>query len=359
MNKTFAIPIILAAFLLPLISVAQELHADIQELWWAEVVEIIDQREEEIVGTGVERTVQTLRARILEGERKGEVVQFDNDFIELKSGQKFYLNFMETVSGEQILSVQEVDRASALIVLIVFFTVAVIAFGGLLGVRALISLAGSLLVVVYMLVPALVAGYPPVAMSVALATLILALAIFVTHGFTGHSFAAFGGTVIAVILTGLLAALAVSITSLTGFISDESTYLNFSTGGRLDFAGLLLAGIIIGALGVLDDIAITQASAVRELFGANSEISRREVFVRAIKIGRDHVSALVNTLVLAYTGTALPLLLLFYHSSQGAMAIANREVFAAEIVRTLVGSIGLIMTVPITTAIAVIILRRR
>ena len=165
------------------------------------------------------------------------------------------------------------------------------------------------------------------------------------------------GTLIAVVLTGIFAFLSIQGAGLTGFSSDETIYLNLSTGGELDFVGLLLAAMIIGALGVLDDIAVTQVAVVRELFAAGVK-EKWDVYKRAMRVGREHVGALVNTLVLAYTGAALPLLLLFSLSQSGPLAIINREIFATEIIRSLVGSIGLILTVPITTLLAILLLEK-
>ena len=139
---------------------------------------------------------------------------------------------------------------------------------------------------------------------------------------------------------------------LTGFSTDAAVYLNFSTGGKLDIAGLLLGSIIIGLLGVLDDVSITQASVVQELRGANQALGARELYRRAIRVGRDHVGSLVNTLALAYVGAALPLVLLFARSDASFLASINQEVIAVEIVRIVIGSIGLVLAVPFTTAVA-------
>jgi uncharacterized membrane protein len=186
---------------------------------------------------------------------------------------------------------------------------------------------------------------------------ILFLAIYLTHGFNKESSVAFMGTVLAVILTGILAYVGVSLARLSGFASDEAVYLNFNTRGMLDFAGLLLGGMMIGVLGVLDDIAITQAAVVSEIYNSAPHLSRKDVYKKALRVGKEHVGALVNTLALAYTGASLPLLLLFSTSDSSTTSIINQEIFATEIIRTVVGSIGLILTVPITTLLAVYILK--
>ena len=234
---------------------------------------------------------------------------------------------------------------------------AVILFGGWQGVRSLVALAGSFVAIFYILVPGLLQGWNPLLVSFAVASAILFGAIFFTHGFNRESIVAYGGTMLAVFLTGILAIIAVDMSDLSGFISDESVYLNFNTRGSLDFTGLLLGAIIIGVLGVLDDIAVTQAAIVSELYSSNPAMSTHEVYRRALRVGREHVGALVNTLILAYTGVSLPLLLYFHQSPLSFGSLVNAEIFATEIIRTIIGSIGLIMTVPIVTALAVYYLK--
>lgn len=335
---------------------AQELYQDLQGTWRAEVVEATIPQTVTVPGTDVQNEVQTITARFLEGGRQGETVTFDNDYILLETGDVFYLNYLITINGDELYSVREIDRRWPMAVIGILFVATILIFGGFQGLRSLVSLAGSLLVIVYILVPTLVKGYSPILVSTLVAVAVLFCAIFFTHGFNRRSGIAFLGTILAVGLTGLLAYFSVTGASLTGFTSDDSIYLNLNTQGQLDFVGLLLAGIIIGALGVLDDIAVTQVAVVRELFGAGKHLTKWEVYQKAIRVGKEHVGALVNTLVLAYTGAALPLLLLFSLSPAGGMSIVNMEVFATEIIRALVGSIGLVLTVPITTLLAIFLL---
>lgn len=338
-------------------SQAQELVNENQGIWRAEVVEVISQERRIVPGTDTESFYQTIRARILEGEKVGEVVEIENDFLALREGDKFFLFYIEDFDGEYRYSVRDIDRRSMILFFVFLFVFAVLAFGGRQGLRSLLSLAGSFFVIIYLLVPSLLSGYPPVLMSVVIASLVLFFAIFVTHGFNRESLAAFLGTVIAVILTGVLAYISVKFTRLTGFSSEESVYLNFSTRGLLDFSGLLLGGIMIGVLGVLDDIAVTQSAVVNEIYFSAKSLTKKEVYKKALRVGREHVSALVNTLALAYTGASLPLLLLFSTSESSFGSIVNQEIFAAEIIRIVVGSIGLIMTVPITTLLAVYLVK--
>ncbi len=356
--QILAILAIIIFLSLPGNSFSQEIHRDFQGTWKSKVERVLQEERVLIPGTNTETTVQTLEATIMEGDRKGELITFQNDYLPLKTGDVFFLNFLITIDGQEIFSVRDVDRRPVLLFFTLIFGLAVIAFGGWQGLRALIGLFGTFLVIIFILLPLLLKGYPPVLTSTFISTIILFLAIYFTHGFNRESTVAFTGTIIAVSLTGILAYSAVRLGRLTGFASDEAIYLNFSTYGQLDLSGLLLAGIIIGVLGVLDDISITQSAVVSELYGANPNLSRKETYHKALRVGREHAGALVNTLALAYTGAALPLLLLFSISESGFSMIVNQEIFALEILRTIVGSIGLILTIPVTTLIAVFVLEK-
>lgn len=352
--------LLITAFILvaPLGSFAQELVQDTVENVRARVVEVVRQEKREVSGTGVQSVYQTINVEILEGSKKGSFVTFENDFIVLEKGDRFFLRHsIDGMSGREMYSVRDVDRRGVILGFVILFALVVVVFSGKQGVRSLVSLLGSFFVILYVLVPSLLHGYPPVLTSVVIAAVILFLAIFLTHGFNRESGVAFGGTVLAVVCTGILAYLGVELASLSGFASDEAVYLNFSTRGMLDFSGLLLGGIMIGVLGVLDDIAVTQAAVVSELYASAPHLSKREIYMKAIRVGKEHAGALVNTLALAYTGASLPLLLLFSTSDSSMASIINQEIFATEIIRTTVGSIGLIATVPITTLLAVYALK--
>lgn len=341
---------------MPALSSAQELHNEDRGTYKARVLAVMHQELREIPGTDTEHLYQTIEARILSGPQEGTVVTIENDYLALEEGDTFFLSHTIFIDGTETYGVVGIDRLPALLWLIGFFVAVVILFGGWQGVRSLLALFGSFFAIFYVLMPGLLGGWPPLLLSVGVASIILAVAIFFTHGLNRESVAAFSGTMIAVVATGIFAIVAVNATDLSGFAAEESVYLNFNTQGTLDFTGLLLGAIIIGVLGVLDDIAVTQAAVVGELYRSNKAIGRKEVYRRALRVGREHVGALVNTLVLAYTGAALPLLLLFYLSPAEPLAIVNLEIFATEIVRAIIGSIGLIFTVPLVTGLAVYLL---
>lgn len=336
----------------PTAVVAQTEHALPQGVWRAEVLSVLEESTVRIPGTDADTAVQQLRVEILEGERAGQIIELSNDFIMMDEGQTFFMNYLVAPDGSEIYTVRDLDRRAALVWLGVLFIGVVLVFGRMQGLRSLVSLAGSFAVIMYVLLPLLIRGFNPVFTSIVIGALILFVAIFFTHGFNMRALIAFSGTVLSIGFTGLLATGAIDVLSLSGFFSDETVYLNFTTDGMLDFEGLLLGGMIIGVLGVLDDIAITQVAVVRELKLAAGHATVRELYRKALRVGREHVSALVNTIVLAYAGVSLPLLLWFYGSETPFSMIVNNEVFATEIARTIVGSIGLIVTVPITTALA-------
>ncbi len=338
---------------------AQELVQDEMKTYKARVLEIVKTYERPIY-EGRTMEAQTVRVEILDGERKGETVMFDNDYILLKEGQRFYLNHFVDINDVETYMVFDVERKPQLLFLFLFFAACVIALGGLEGARSLVALGISITVIVVVLIPALVAGYNPLIVSSIVGSLILAVAIYSTHGLNMHSTIALAGTVGAVIVTSLLAFFASSGTALTGKADDISAYLDLNAvQGQLNFFNLLIASMIIGALGVLDDIAITQVAVVSELHTTDKNLSRFELYRRALRVGRAHVGALVNTLVLAYVGVALPSVMLMFQNQTPLLSIINIEYFATEIVRALVGSIGLIFAVPLTTALAVYVLHGR
>lgn len=347
-----------AALLLPLgFASAQELHNDFQGTYHGKVIEVLSEEMREIPGTDTGHLYQTIKAEVLDGPQEGKIITIENDYLALDKGDKFYFNHNIYIDGREGYWVINVDRKDSLIVLAALFVLVIVVFGGWQGVRSLLALAGSFFAIFYILLPGLLHGWNPLLASFLVASGVLFAAIFFTHGFNRESVVAYAGTMIAVLITGVLAILSVHGSDLSGFTSDESVYLNFNTQGTLDFTALLLGAIIIGVLGVLDDIAITQAAVVAELFDSNKEMTRREAYARALRVGREHVGALVNTLVLAYAGASLPLLMYFYLSPATIGSTINSELFATEIVRAIVGSIGLVLTVPIVTLLAVFYLK--
>ena len=242
------------------------------------------------------------------------------------------------------------QRDTPLLLLALLFAAAVVLLGRWRGLTALAALAVSLGVLMLFVLPAILQGSSPVAVAIVGSAAIMTVALYLSHGVNMRTTTALLGTLVSLALTGVLASIFVGVTELSGLASEEAVYLQISA-DSINLQGLILAGIIIGSLGVLDDVTVTQASAVWELRKANREWGFAELYRPALRIGRDHIASTVNTLVLAYAGASLPLLILFTQAQRPLVEVAAGEVVATEIVRTLVGSIGLVASVPITTAL--------
>jgi len=190
-------------------------------------------------------------------------------------------------------------------------------------------------------------------------SLLIAPVTFVlSHGFNRKTAVALASTIITLLVTGGIAILFINIAKITGFSDDETFFLQVAKNGRINMQGIFLAGIIIGTMGILDDVTISQASIVNQLKSSIRNISTWELYKKAMYIGHDHIASTVNTLVLVYTGAALPLLLLFVNTSLTMDIALNAEIVAGEIVRTLVSSIGLVLAVPLSTLFAVLYIHK-
>lgn len=272
----------------------------------------------------------------------------------MSAGDRITVIAFQDMSGELVFSFYEFERGMPMTVLVIMFAAAVLLLGRWRGLGALAGLAFSLAVIVVFTLPAILDGSNALAVALVTASLIAFAALFLAHGFEVATAVALLSTFASLLLTALLAWLFVGATRLTGVTDDSSGLLAGLTGG-IDARGILLAGIVIGSLGVLDDVTVTQVSAVWQLKRVRPELSTRELFSPALRIGRDHISSTVNTLFLAYAGAALPLLLLFTEAGQSLGSAVTREIVATEVVRALVGSIGLVASVPISTWLASVV----
>ncbi len=252
---------------------------------------------------------------------------------------------------------KDFQRGLPLLLLAGLFALAVIVLGRWQGVAALVALALSFVVLALFVLPAILAGENPLLVAIAGAGLIMFIALYLTHGLSARTSVAVLGTLASLALIGLLSVLFSAASSLTG-LDDSTASLIGSLGHGIDARGLLLAGVVIGALGVLDDITVTQTSAVWELRRANPSLSWRELYAAGLRIGRDHVGSAVNTLVMAYAGAALPVLLVSAISGVGLGSVLGSQDIAQEIVRTLAGSVGIVAAVPVTTVLAALIASR-
>jgi uncharacterized membrane protein len=249
------------------------------------------------------------------------------------------------------------DRRAPLLALGILFAVVVVALSRWRGLAALAGVVVSLMVLVKFVLPAILAGHSPLAVASVGAAVIMFLALYLAHGLNAATTVAVLGTLASLLLTGLLSVIFVGVSSFTGSSSEEAVFLQISQ-QQVNLEGLLLASIIIGTLGVLDDVTVTQASAVWEIRRANPGYGIKKLYQAGIRIGRDHIASTVNTLVLAYAGASLPLLVLFTVANRSFTDVVTTELMAEEVVRTLVGSIGLIASVPLTTGLAAFVVSR-
>jgi uncharacterized membrane protein len=310
-------------------------------------------------------TKPDVRIEVLSGEHKGETL---DGYLQGPSGQeelpRYQIGDAVVVNAtaepdSTYIAVADLYRIPVLALLLGIFAVAVTLVGGWRGFRSLIALALTLAVVVKLVVPLILAGYEPALVAIAAATGVTIVTFLLTEGARMTTVAAAVGTFIALALT---AGLAVAFDELARFTalrgSEDAVYLQGIGIKGLDLGGLILAGIIFGALGILDDVTVTQAATVGELHDADPRVSRLDLARRSMNVGRSHIAATVNTLVLAYVGASLPLIVLFAAGRQDPLLIASTEVVAVEVMRAIVGSIGIVAAVPLTTGIAVLLVGR-
>ncbi len=296
--------------------------------------------------------------RLTEGPNEGETVTFEvadpNAVRTVREGSRIVVARTETEPGVWAYDFADVQRGGPMVALALIFAAVVIALGRLKGVSALVGIGVSLAILVRFVLPAILSGRNPLAVAVVGSAGVMFIALYLSHGVNVRTTSAVLGTLASLAITALLALAFVELTQLTGFASEEATFIRVAS-ASINLRGILLGGIIIGSLGVLDDVTVTQSSAVWELHLANPALRAAELYRAAIRIGRDHIASTVNTLVLAYAGAALPLLILFTIAESRLSDVLTGEVIAEEVVRTLVGSIGLVASVPITTALAVFV----
>jgi len=330
----------------------------------AQVIEILEEGEKDL-GEGIRHNFQKLRIKLLEAEELKEI-EYGGNF-DLRESQKAKKNDtlillkQKTPDGKSQYFIADKYRLGNIVFIFFLFFLVVILIGGLKGFSSMIGMLISLLIVLKFIVPQILAGRNPLFISIIGSLIILVSTIYLAHGINKKTHLAVISTSICLILTGILSIIFVQMALLTGLGSEEAYSLTLGPTANINFKGLLLGGIIIGALGVLDDITIGQTSAVFELNQVNPKISFEELLKRGLNIGREHIAATVNTLVLAYVGASLSLFLIFFISAHGQpfWMILNSEVIAEEIIRTLAGSIGLVLAVPLTTFLAAWYLKKK
>lgn len=324
----------------------------------ARVEKIIEEKEIIPMGSEQPQLYQKLKLLVTKGSLKDQEITVENGNVAVANNLKYKVNDKviltsgKDLDGNDYFTIIDYIRRDSLTLLLVLFVISAVIIAKWRGLLSLASMGVSFLIIFSFILPRILAGSNPVLIAILGSLIIIPVSFFLSHGFSKKTFVAIAGTFIALIITGVLSNIFIEITKLTGFVSEEAGFLQSYNPGLINMKGLLLAGIIIGALGVLDDITISQSAIVFQLKEANEKLKFDELYKRAMNVGQDHISSMVNTLVLVYTGAALPLLLLFINNPHPFSEIINYEIIADEIVRTLVGSIGLILAVPITTIFA-------
>lgn len=304
------------------------------------------------------QVVQELELVITSGEKKGQTIKIHNENVPVANMREYSVGDKLVVynqAGTENYTVADVVRRPALGWLLAIFVVAALLVGQWQGLTSLIGLAVSFVLIFFWIVPRIGAGANPITMVILGCSVIIPVMFVLAHGWNKTTLVAIIATLLAMMFTGGLIVLFVHWSRLTGLASEEAGFLLAMNPGLLDFKNLLIAGMLFATLGVLDDVTISQAAIVAQLHEADPTLDFWRLYAGASKIGRDHIASMINTLILVYAGASFPLLLLFNQSSESLSLVLNYELIADEVVRTLTGSIGLIMAVPLTTLLACLV----
>ncbi len=321
---------------------------------------VLEVGELEELGEGLGQR-QDVKVKILSGSKKNEEMILENVISEnaaynfkLKAGDKVVVTMERYLdTGDEFVNITDHYRLDYLTGLIVLFLLLILVVGKKKGIRAVISLSLTVLAVIYIILPNILKGKNPIVYSVIISVLITIVTIVLITGFTRKSLAAIIGTSLGVLIAGIISYIVGVKINLTGLSAEEATMLMVIP-QKIDFnfRHILFAGIILGALGAVMDVAMSIASSIDEIYRANKELSHRELFRSGMNVGKDIMGTMVNTLILANTGTSIPILLLFMAYSNKITDVMNLDIIATEIVRSVSGSIGLILTIPVTAFMA-------
>ena len=347
---------IFSFFLIPQRTLAQSSEKK-DELMEAKVIEILDQGELEAGGQNY--LYQNLKLLMTKGSLKDHHVELENlaseeAFIEYQLGDEVRVHASYDFENQRQFIIEGFVKRKALLALTIIFVLVVILVGKKWGALSILGLVISFFFIFKISLPLIVKGINPIVVALITAVSIIPITFYISHGFNKKTHVAVLATVIALAITIFLASYFVNVAHLTGYATEEANFISYLTEGKIDIFALLLAGIIIGVVGILDDITVSQSAFIQQLKKTNPDIKKSELFRKGMEIGQDHISSMVNTLVLVYAGSALPLLLMFLDADKSFIDVIELEVVAEEVIRTLVGSIGLVLAAPISTALAVL-----
>jgi uncharacterized membrane protein len=329
-----------------------------------QITAILEEEIIEIEGFEERQIYKKLEVEIISGENVGDIIEVEVTSLESfaddeyeEGGRVILLSRTET-DGTTAYSIISHDRQNTLLLLFLIFLGLAFIISSKKTIGAVLGLAFSFFIIFKFLIPNILAGSNPVIFSIFSAMIMIPVTFYLSHGINKKTSIAIVSTVIALIITGILATIFMSLTKITGQGLEEALFIRTAIGTEINIAGLLLAGIIIGTLGVLDDVTISQVAIVQQISEVAEKLQSKEIFTRAMSVGKDHMASMINTLVLVYAGASMPILIIFVSADSPLNYILSLETITMEIVRTLVGTIGLISAIPITTFLATIIFKR-
>lgn len=313
----------------------------------------------------LEMQTQEVKAKITSGKYKGEIFEIENNLsnnevydIIVEKGDKVVVN-IEEHDDEPSVFISDYSRGDYTLYLTILFVVLILLVGKSKGVKAIISLSLTMVSIIYILLPAILKGANPIPISILIAIGITVVTIFLVGGINSKSISTIIGTVSGVVIAGLISYFVGTRIKLTGLHSEEASMLmHIPQGITFNFKNLLFSGIILGALGAIMDVGMSVASSIDEINKANQKLTQKELFQSGMNVGKDIMGTMTNTLILAYAGSSIPVLLLFMSYETSMIKIINLDIIATEIIRSLSGSIGLVLTIPITALVASFLIKR-
>lgn len=345
--------------LLPIKSYSQNQNNNInfQEEYCIGVIKEIGKRKSENIGdiNRITQEIIEVKVKVLSGDYKGKEVLIEHVLMghpvfDIKPilNKKVVL-MIDKEKNKTIFNIADYYRADNLIYQLIIFLLLLIIIGGITGIRAIISLSITISLILFILIPTTLKGYNPIIIAIVVSMISTLITILSVCGFNQKGIGAIIGVIFGFVISGLMSILWIKLTSLSGLSGNESAImLRVSLGDKVNFSGLLGASMMIGALGAIMDIGVSVSSAIFEVKRANPDSTTIELFKSGMNVGKDQIGTMTNTLVLAYVGTSTPLLLLIISHNINLLKLFNLDMIATEITTAITGSIGLVVTVPLT-----------
>ncbi|QEK13323.1 YibE/F family protein [Crassaminicella thermophila] len=348
--------------------VSFNVYAEEENPFYTETAVVLDASETKIGQEyeGFTEKYQLVKLEVTSGKYKGKVFEIENNIadnygfaIAVKKGDKVIVNIEENEDGNVDVFITEYMRQHYIIYLSILFILLIVVIGRTKGIKAVITLTLTMVAILKILLPMILKGVNPIPLTIAISISITVITMFFIGGFNSKTIAAIIGTSGGVLIAGLVAYYIGSQVKLTGLSSEEAIMLmDIPQGIVFDFKSLLFSGIIMGALGAVMDIGMSISSAMEEIHNANKTLTRKELFSAGMNVGKDVMGTMTNTLILAYTGSSIPLLLLFMAYETSIVKILNLDIIATEVIRSLAGSIGLVLTIPLTAFVASLLMKK-